>query len=215
MSGSLNIIILAMWLSIATTSKAQPHNVFVLDTSGEPVETDEEYFIKPAITDNGGRSTLINRNGSCPLYVGLENTDLPRGLSVKFTPFAVRHDDHDDDDDDHDDHDDDDDVRVNRDLKITFDASTSCIQSTEWSLGQNDTRSGRRLIITGRGDGRGTNYFRIVETKTVGIYNIRWCPTEACPTCRIICGTVGILRENGKILLALDGDALPVVFQKE
>ncbi|TKY56560.1 Miraculin protein [Spatholobus suberectus] len=123
------------------------------------------------------------------------------GYSMKFTPFAN----------------DDDEVRVNRDLRVAFQAFSTCVQSTEWRLGENDTTSGRRLIITGRDDGRGSygNYFRIVETQSAGIYNIEWCPTEVCPTCRFICGTGGILRENGRILLGLDGTPLPVEFQKK
>ncbi|KAK7405371.1 hypothetical protein VNO78_06623 [Psophocarpus tetragonolobus] len=196
---------LLVWLFTATPSLAQS-NQYVLDTNGERVDSDDEYYIRPAITDNGGRFTLINRNGSCPLYVGLENTDTPQGYPVKFTPFA------------HNNNDDDDDIRVNRDLRVTFDeVSTTCINSNEWRVGENDTRSGRRLIITGRDNTTGSygNYFRIVETQNASIYNIEWCPTEVCPTCRFICGTGGILRENGRILFALDGTPLPVVFQKK
>ncbi|KAH1052740.1 hypothetical protein AAZX31_08G231500 [Glycine max] len=195
---------ISVWLFMATLSLAQSNNRYVFDTHGDPLETDDEYYIRPAITDNGGRFTLINRNRSCPLYVGLENTDTPQGYPMKFTPFANK--------------DDDDNLRVNTDLKVTLvQVSTTCVQSTEWKLGENDTRSGRRLIVTGRDNGiqSAGNYFRIVETESVGIYNIRWCPTEACPTCRFICGTGGILRENGRILFALDGTTLPVVFQKK
>ncbi|XP_004511146.1 kunitz type trypsin inhibitor 104-like [Cicer arietinum] len=194
------IILAQLWLLMATTSIAQ----FVIDTHGEPVEIDNEYFIRPAITGNGGGSTLVNKNGSCPLNVGFENSELPQGVAVKFTPFSAHHDD--------------DEVRLNRDLRITFEASTICAASTEWRLGERDARSGRRLIITGRDDGTfGSygNFFRIVQTQTVGIYNIQWCPTEVCTTCEFLCGTVGVHRENGKILLALDGGALPVVFQNE
>jgi len=197
---SLTIFILAhVWLLMATTSIAQ----FVIDTSGEPVEDDEEYFIRPAITGNGGGSTLVTGNGPCPLHVGLDNTEGTLGLAVKFTPFAPQHDD--------------DDVRLNRDLRVTFLTSTSCGQSTDWRLGEKDATNGRRLIVTGRDNGAGSqgNFFRIVQTQTGGTYNIQWCPTEACPSCKVQCGTVGVIRENGKILLALDGGALPVVFQKE
>ncbi|TKY66360.1 Alpha-amylase/subtilisin inhibitor [Spatholobus suberectus] len=129
---------LAVWLFTATSSLAQSNNPYVLDTNGEPLESDDEYYIMLVIMDNEGHFTLINRNGSCPLYVGLENTDLLRGYSVKFTPFANN----------------DDEVRVNRDLRVAFQASSTCVQSTEWRLGQNDTRSGRRLIITSRDDSR-------------------------------------------------------------
>ncbi|CAJ1978440.1 unnamed protein product [Sphenostylis stenocarpa] len=198
------LLTLAVWLFTATSTLSQSNNDYVLDTNGDPLESDEEYFIRPAITDNGGRFTLINRNQSCPLYVGLENTDLPQGYPVRFTPFANDHDD--------------DEVRLNRDLKVEFvEVSSTCVQSTEWKLGENDTSVGRRVIITGRDDGTRSagNYFRIDETQNARIYNIRWCPTEVCPTCRFICGTGGILRENGKILFVLDGSALPVEFQKK
>jgi len=197
---SLTIFILAhVWLLMATTSIAQ----FVIDTSGEPVEDDEEYFIRPSITGTGGGSTLVTGNGPCPLHVGLDNTEVALGVAVKFTPFAPHHDE--------------DNVRLNRDLRVTFLTSTSCGQSTDWRLGEKDATSGRRLIVTGRdNDARSQgNFFRIVQTQTGGNYNIQWCPAEVCPICKIQCGTVGVIRENGKILLALDGDALPVVFQKE
>jgi hypothetical protein len=135
---------------------------------------------------------------------GLGNAELAHGLPVIFIPFAPQRDD--------------DEVRLNRDVRVTFDASSSCAQSTQWRLGEKDATSGRRLIITGRDDstvGSYGNFFRIVQTQTIGVYNIQWCPTEVCSTCKFECGTVGVIRENGKILLALDGGALPIVFQKE
>ncbi|KAI4323085.1 hypothetical protein L6164_022720 [Bauhinia variegata] len=93
-----------------------------------------------------------------------------------------------------------------------------CKQSTEWLLGKNDTKSGRRLIVTGNsGDERQWgNYFRVTESQIGGnIYNLEWCPVEVCPFCRFICGTAGGLFEDGKILLALDGNVLPVMFEKK
>ncbi|CAJ2649521.1 unnamed protein product [Trifolium pratense] len=195
------IFILAhMWLLMATASIAQ----FVIDTSGEPVEDDEEYFIRPAIRGNGGGATFVSGNAPCPLHVGLDNAESTLGFPVVFTPFAPHHDD--------------DEVRLNRDLRVTFAALSNCAQSTQWRLGEKDATSGRRLIITGRDDstvGQYGNFFRIVQTQTIGVYNIQWCPTEVCSTCKFECGTVGVIRENGKISLALDGGALPIVFQKE
>jgi hypothetical protein len=84
-------------------------------------------------------------------------------------------------------------------------------------VGEKDATSGRRLIITGIDGTFGSygNFFRIVQTQTIGVYNIQWCPTEVCSTCKFECGTVGVIRENGKISLALDGGALPIVFQQE
>ncbi|WJX87457.1 hypothetical protein P8452_69650 [Trifolium repens] len=198
---SFTIFILAhMWLLMATTSIAQ----FVIDTSGEPVEDDEDYFIRPAISNNGGGATFVTGNSPCPLHVGLDNAESSHGLRVIFIPFAPHHDD--------------DELRLNRDLRIIFEVPISCATTAEWRLGEKDATSGRRLIITGRDDstaGSYGNFFRIVQTKTVGVYNIQWCPTEVCSTCKFECGTVGVIRENGKNLLALDGGALPIVFQKE
>ncbi|TKY49253.1 Alpha-amylase/subtilisin inhibitor [Spatholobus suberectus] len=185
---------LMVWLVIATAALAESNNARVLDTKGHPLERGKEYYIKPAITDSGGRFTLVSRNKPCPLYVGQENSGADKGLPVVFTPFAKE----------------DDVVRVNRDFKVAFSAATICVQGTEWKLGEKDTKSGRRLIVA---SGNGS-YFRIVETQTKGVYNIRWCPTDVCPYCKFNCGTAGGLRENGKILLALDGNVLPVVFER-
>jgi hypothetical protein len=193
----ISILSLVLWLFMAITTLAQSENEQVLDTKGHPLDSRNKYYIKPAITDSGGVFTLINRNGSCPLYVGQENTDLDDGLPVIFTPFARQNRV----------------VKVNSDFKVRFSASSICVQSTEWKVGDRDTKNGRRVVITGSDGGYGS-YFRIVNTQFKGVYNIRFCPTEACPLCRFDCGTIGGFSENGKILLALDGNALPVVFQR-
>ncbi|XP_028758715.1 alpha-amylase/subtilisin inhibitor-like isoform X1 [Neltuma alba] len=202
---SSSVLCLAIaWLLImmmaASALSQSDENATVLDTNRRPVQYGLEYYIKPAITDSGGRFTLINRNSSCPSYVGQLNTDVGEGLPVTFMPQAGE----------------DKVVRVNRDFRVAFSAATTCIQSTLWKVGNRDPKSGRRLIVTGRALSRRdySNFFRFVETQFEGIYNIRWCPTEVCPTCRFDCGFVGGLRENGKILEALDGFVLPVVFEK-
>ncbi|XP_054813929.1 kunitz type trypsin inhibitor 104-like [Prosopis cineraria] len=198
---SSSALSLAWLLMIATPALSQSDNASVLDTNGHPLQRGVEYYIKPAITDSGGRFTLINRNGSCPLYVGQENNDAGEGQPATFSPYAGE----------------DNVVKVNRDFTVVFSSAvTICIQSTQWKLGERDTTSGRRLIVTGSSDGDRdyTIYFRIVETQSEGIYNIQWCPTEVCPTCKFDCGTMGGLRENGKILEALDGNVLPVMFER-
>ncbi|PNX91300.1 kunitz type trypsin inhibitor, partial [Trifolium pratense] len=83
---------------------------------------------------------------------------------------------------------DEDDVRLNSDLRIQFNASTTCGQSTDLRLGERDATSGRRLIITGKDDdtvGSFGNFFRIVETGVTTIYYIEWCPREVCPYCML------------------------------
>ncbi|KAL5564155.1 hypothetical protein UlMin_027319 [Ulmus minor] len=196
MSTSLLGSLSCMWLLMAMVATAQ--NTPVLDTTGQPLQRGVEYYIKPAITDNGGRFTLINRNNSCPFYVGQENVSGPEGLPVTFAPFNEEENV----------------VRESSDFKISFSAATICIQSTTWKLGERDEETQRRLILTGN-DERFGNYFRI-DRQSEGIYFFHWCPTEACPICRFDCTTtsVGALVENGKRLLALDGSVLPVVFER-
>nr|CAN82891.1 hypothetical protein VITISV_005058 [Vitis vinifera] len=80
--------------------------------------------------------------------------------------------------------------------------------STAWRLGERDPETQRRLIVTG-GE---TGYFRI-ERNGEGYY-LAWCPTDVCPICKFDCGSAGILVENGKRLLALDGPVLSVVFKR-
>ncbi|PRQ30849.1 putative proteinase inhibitor I3, Kunitz legume [Rosa chinensis] len=191
----------SIWLVMAMATVAQD-SAPVLDTSGQALQSGVDYYIKPAITDNGGRFTLINRNDSCPLYVGQENTSGPKGYPVTFAPFAEGETV----------------VRVGRDQKITFSASTICVQSTAWKVGETQSETQRRLIVTGidENESRPTgNYFKINKQADLdGIYNFEWCPTEVCPICKFICSDVGALVENDKRLLALDGSVLPVVFER-
>lgn len=197
-------------LLLATSALSQSDNSYVLDSNGHPVKRGTEYYIKPAITDSGGRFTIVDptsKGSYCPLHVGQEATDLPEGLPVNFAPFAGEENDA---------------VKVNRDFTVSFKGAraTKCV---EWKVGEKERESGRRLIVTVEKDDDGSDghgeyvkYFRIVETDLKGIYNIRWCPTDLCDVCKFDCGTVGGLRQkNGRILTALDGNVLPVVFERK
>ncbi|KAK4571365.1 hypothetical protein RGQ29_029965 [Quercus rubra] len=198
--GGLSCIMLVMAISAVAQPSSSPAPV--LDSAGRPLQRGVEYYINPAITDNGGRFTLINRNGSCPFYVGQENVSGLEGLPVIFTPFVEGETV----------------IRENRDFGVAFSAATICVQSTAWKLGEKDPESNRRLIVTGEDQSsrRTANYFRIEKASVGGdIYQISWCPTDVCPTCRFDCGTVGNLVENGKRLLALDGNVIPVTFERK
>ncbi|KAG6637076.1 kunitz type trypsin inhibitor 104-like [Carya illinoinensis] len=194
----------SIWLVLAISAVvAQPSSSPspVLDSEGRPLERGVEYYINPAITDNGGRFTLINRNDSCPFYVGQENVSGPEGFPVIFTPFAEE----------------DTLIRENRDFRIAFSAFTICVQSNAWMVGETDPETERRLIVIrqDKSELSTRNYFRIVKAAVGGnIYEISWCPTDVCPTCKFNCGTAGGLVENGKRLLALDGSVLPVTFER-
>ena len=81
--------------------------------------------------------------------VGQLNTDIGDGLPVNFMPQAGE----------------DKTVKVNTDLRVAFSAVSTCVQSTLWKVGDRDTKSGRRLIVTGRALSRRdySNFFRIVK----------------------------------------------------
>ncbi|KDP27281.1 hypothetical protein JCGZ_21012 [Jatropha curcas] len=168
----------------------------VLDTDGQPVQTGVEYYVESGIFDVAGGLTLIRRNDSCPLYVGQEPFTPPnvsRGFPVKFKPY----------------NDSETIIREGRDLTVTFQAFTTCIQSTAWRIGEVNP-AGRRFIVTG-GE---ADYFRIRNNG--GDYSFEWCPAESCPTCeRPRCGAAGIFTENDQKFLILDVPmAYPFLFSR-
>ncbi|KAB2605468.1 aspartic protease inhibitor 11-like [Pyrus ussuriensis x Pyrus communis] len=121
-SSFLSFTLLMMAISTLAQTSNDTAGSPVLDTTGQPLQRGVEYYIKPAVTENGGR-LIDRRNGTCPFYI---------------------------------------------------------------------IREGNRL------------------------YSLLWCPYEACPICKFNCRAtwVGVLVENGKRLLALDGSALPVEFER-
>ena len=196
LTGTLGLVLLiAAAISAASAQEPSP----VLDTSGQPLRRGVEYIIRPAITDVGGPFTLIDRNDSCPLYVGQVNAPTMQAFNVTFEPFdgaeSV--------------------VRESRDFKVTFSALSTCVMSTAWKVDHNTEVDGRRLIATGEDNsstlGFLANYF-LIRRGAGGLYNIEWCPAALCPTCRLRCGSLGNLLENGKLLAALDANALPLEF---
>ncbi|KAM1311338.1 hypothetical protein EV2_008127 [Malus domestica] len=203
-SSFLSFTLLMMAISTLAQTSNDTAGSPVLDTTGQPLQRGVEYYIKPAITENGGRLTLIDRrNGTCPFYVGQENLSGPDGFPVTFAPFAEGETV----------------VKEGRDIKITFAVSTICVQSTAWKR-SNETgqETERRLIVIGEDENERYptgNYFKIVREGN-GLYSLFWCPYEACPICKFDCRAtwVGVLVENGKRLLALDGSALPVEFER-
>ena len=179
-----------LFMAITSTAQLPP----VLDTGGEPLRRGVEYYIKPAITDVAGNLTLKSRsNAPCPLYVGQEAvTSTNIGLPVTFTPIVASEDI----------------IEESRGLNIVFQASSTCIMSTQWRVDEAESDTGRRFVGTGNDDGP-TGVFRIDRNN--GVYNIVWCPAMMG---RPRCGSAGILVEDGVRLLALDGDAFPFEFVK-
>ncbi|KAF9610991.1 hypothetical protein IFM89_026271 [Coptis chinensis] len=83
MSISKAVLWLVMANPLATT--AQPA---VLDTAGQALQPGIQYYILPSTTSGGGGLTLVDRNGSCPLYVGQAAQADATGLPVLFNPFV-------------------------------------------------------------------------------------------------------------------------------
>ncbi|CAN6587931.1 unnamed protein product [Malus baccata var. baccata] len=183
-SSFLSFTLLMMAISTLAQTSNDTAGSPVLDTTGQPLQRGVEYYIKPAITENGGRFTLIDRrNGTCPFYVGQENLSGPDGFPVTFAPFAEG------------------------ETSTAWKRSNETGQETE-----------RRLIVIGEDENERYptgNYFKIVREGN-GLYSLFWCPYEACPICKFDCRAtwVGVLVENGKRLLALDGSALHVEFER-
>ncbi|KAG2681547.1 hypothetical protein I3760_11G150700 [Carya illinoinensis] len=159
--GSLSccIFLVMMVISVAAQLSNDDSSPPVLDTTGLALKRDIEYYIKPPITDNGGRFTLIDRNGSCPLYVGQENVLGSDGFPVIFTPFV--------------------------------EGETLIRESRDTILSSHNLFTINYMEVA-------CNFFKIQRIGARdNIYNIVWCPTEACNFCKFIFGTAGSLVENG------------------
>ncbi|KAG6599263.1 hypothetical protein SDJN03_09041, partial [Cucurbita argyrosperma subsp. sororia] len=177
-------------MAITSTAQLPP----VLDTDGQPLRRGVEYYIKPAITDVAGNLTLKSRsNAPCPLYVGQEpiaSTNI--GLPVTFTPIVAGEDI----------------IEESIGFNVVFQASSTCVTSTQWRVDEMESATGRRFVGVGNDNGP-TGIFRIDRNN--GVYNIVWCPEMVG---RPRCGSAGILVEDGVRLLALDGNAFPFEFVK-
>ncbi|XP_024200197.1 kunitz type trypsin inhibitor 104-like [Rosa chinensis] len=180
------------------------HTSPVLDTSGKALKSGIDYYIKPASTYKGGALTLINREPYlCPLYVGQGNVS---GWPFQFKPFfdgeTV--------------------VRESRDQMIISRVSTHCRWLNSWSIEKANPEDQGKLIAMqepARGKLPNGKYFRITRSQPEvdgKSYILRWCPTDMCPNCTFAdCGNIGSLDSNGgKRFLALNGSALPVVFER-
>ncbi|KAJ4843920.1 hypothetical protein Tsubulata_045280, partial [Turnera subulata] len=189
LTGSLSLVWL---LFMATSSWAQTFPA-VVDTDGQPLTSGTQYFIVPAITDVAGGLTLADRNGSCPFYVAQEPIGrvVSQGIPVTFTPRTAA---------------DGNIIREFRDFTVQFTSATSsCVRSRAWRVGEQlDPQTRRRSIVVGPvPSSSDLGYFNIF-TNEQNVYNIQWCPnclsaSGVCP--RPLCGSAGIVEENGKRLM--------------
>ncbi|WCJ25086.1 Miraculin [Euphorbia peplus] len=195
---NLSIAFVVMAMAISTMAQSPP----VLDVAGQPLTGGVEYYILPAATDTAGGLTMVNRTGSCPLYVGQEplSTIVSQGIPVIFTPAPGE---------------DQSVITEGSDFSIVFSGVSICAQSTQWRIGEEDEETSMRFIVTGAGEGEGDQQALFRIDSNGGLYNLGWCPACNQPYCgRPRCGAAGILIRNGIRLLALDGAAFPFRFRR-
>ncbi|XP_058100013.1 kunitz trypsin inhibitor 5 [Magnolia sinica] len=191
----LLLSILFFWNAVEAST-----GTVVLDIAGKKLQPHVDYHILPVIRGRGGGLTLAARNGSCPFNVAQEKLEVSNGLPMTFLPVNSK----------------DKVVSLSSDMNAVFSASTVCVQSTVWRLGDVDKVTGKRYVTTGGVTGNPglstvSNWFKI--EKYNDDYKLVFCPS-VCNFCKVICGDVGVLNEGGKRWLGLSDVPFPVMFKK-
>ncbi|CAI9773865.1 unnamed protein product [Fraxinus pennsylvanica] len=200
---SLSFILLSFYTitSLFSPCSAAEAPEPVLDITGKALRTGIDYYILPVIRGRGGGLTLASINETCPLDVVQEQMEVKDGLPLTFTPVDPNKGV----------------ISVSTDLNIKFSAASICVQSTVWKL---DESAGKYFVTTGGVDGNPgretiSNWFKIEKYERD--YKIVFCPT-VCDYCRVRCGDVGIIIQDGYRRLALitTDDDVPfrVMFKK-
>ncbi|MCL7030742.1 hypothetical protein MKW94_004199 [Papaver nudicaule] len=186
---SLNIL-----LSMALTDTT------VLDIDGAKLQTATQYYALPVIRGRGGGLGIGLRNNTCPFLVLQDDSEVFNGIPLRFfhADRSLKQ------------------VNISADMNVVFSTSTTCVQSTAWRLGEIDDLTGKRYVKTGGivgnpGLGTVNNWFKIQRHGCD--YKLVFCPS-VCKFCRIACGDLGILYEDGRRWLGLSDVPLAVTFKK-
>ncbi|KAG9441985.1 hypothetical protein H6P81_017839 [Aristolochia fimbriata] len=175
----------------------------VRDVEGKKLLYGAEYYILPSIWARGGGFALASRNGTCPLNVAQEFSEVNNGLPVKFFPAATGGKT----------------VHFGADINVVFSAATICVQSTAWRLLGPDAATQKRYVATGGATGNPgqatiSNWFKIEKSGEGSLgYKLVFCPT-VCNFCKVVCGNIGVFMEKDKRWVGLTDDPFPVVFKK-
>ncbi|XP_039142123.1 kunitz trypsin inhibitor 5-like [Dioscorea cayenensis subsp. rotundata] len=200
----IKLLLFPIFLSIITITAAQ--NIYVLDTDGEPIRTDRQYYIVPGNTDVAGGFTLAGRNGSCPLSIAQSPQVGDSGIPVTFTRVSQ------------------DIVTINydEDVNIAFSTSTTTCEafSTVWRLAEADEVFSRAYVSTGgytgvSGNQASLNFWFRIE-RHMEVYRLAFCPT-VCNDCNPTCGLLNVDIVEDQRWLSLfryDESVLPVQFRK-
>lgn len=180
----------------------------VVDTSGNLVKTDLQYYIKPAKNNGenrGGGLGLCGINGddnstTCPLGVVQEINEQTDGLSVSFFPAVKPQDGL---------------IRGFTDLNVQFNTSDTCNQGTVWRIEESEGQTFGNLggKIGDPGAETSSNWFKIERIANEFKYKLAHCPT-VCASCQVTCGDVGIFLQYGKRRLALSQEPYEIIFER-
>ncbi|XP_071709589.1 miraculin-like [Rutidosis leptorrhynchoides] len=210
----LLLILISMLISFSYVTSSQPLQTTTstpFDSDGHEVQPGLKYYIIPIQSnDSGGGLSLASRDGFCPPYVVQENTQLSKGLPLRFLPLDTKQNS----------------ITLSSDVNIVFMAATICVQSTVWKIstgaggsgGGDDMVVGRLYYVrsggvVGRpGVGTVSNWFKIEKVGDIG-YKIVFCPS-VCGSCKVVCGDVGVLEDSGKKWLAIDNQPFVFTFKK-
>lgn len=192
----MKLIIFTFILSFVLSTKA-----VILDTDGNELKPNTEYYILPSATVYAGGLTLGNKNSSCAENVAEDNSPTENGLPVNFTtvnPNSTT-------------------IALNESINIAFSGPTTCNSSTVWTL-VSDTDTGKRFVKIGGvlgnpGNDTLANWFNIQEYMN-GLYKLVYCPT-VCETCKPACGYLGIANDDdGGLWLAITDEPFACAFTK-
>ncbi|KAM3388303.1 hypothetical protein ACQJBY_010837 [Aegilops geniculata] len=183
---------------LATTLSCSADPPPVHDTDGHKLRTDANYYVLPANRAHGGGLTMAPGHGRrCPLFVSQEADGQRNGLPVRIAPHG-------------DDAPSDKIIRLSTDVRISFRASTTCVQSTEWHI-DSELVTGRRHVITGPSPGGSReNAFRIEKYSGAEVHEYKLM------TCGYTCQDLGVFRDlkGGAWFLGATEPYHVVVFKK-
>ncbi|CDO98554.1 unnamed protein product [Coffea canephora] len=207
MKTSLFFIISFLAFSISLNSSSSSAGELapepVLDTAGNVLRTDRDYYILPAKVRGrfrGGGLTLSSiGNDTCPVGVFQEMSEQRNGIPLTFSPVKQRYGV----------------VRTSTDLNIQFAYPETCGESPVWRVDNYLDPSADSFVSIGGvvgnpGPATLGSWFKI--QKFGYDYKLVYCPA-VCSYCDAICKDVGILYQNGERRLFLNDYPLRVVFK--
>nr|P07596.2 RecName: Full=Alpha-amylase/subtilisin inhibitor; AltName: Full=BASI; Flags: Precursor [Hordeum vulgare]CAA34352.1 alpha-amylase/subtilisin inhibitor preprotein (AA -22 to 181) [Hordeum vulgare]prf//1604472A alpha amylase/subtilisin inhibitor [Hordeum vulgare subsp. vulgare] len=172
----------------------------VHDTDGHELRADANYYVLSANRAHGGGLTMAPGHGRhCPLFVSQDPNGQHDGFPVRITPYGVAPSDKI--------------IRLSTDVRISFRAYTTCLQSTEWHI-DSELAAGRRHVITGpvkdpSPSGR-ENAFRIEKYSGAEVHEYKLM------SCGDWCQDLGVFRDlkGGAWFLGATEPYHVVVFKK-